>query len=407
MSIKWLEQGNSVNSMKRTKKNANVKTGVSPVADVTRSISDRNQLILCIQAGGRCEFDGCNSYLFEHHLTHKRAKFAQMAHIVAFSEKGPRGDEADRPADINNLDNLMLLCHRCHKLIDSAPDEYSRETLESYKKAHETRILLLTSASPDRQTTTVIIKSKIGDQTVKISPAQINEAVLPCYPATRTGTEIDLTPISDEGDDFYSVAAKKVRRDLERILDSVMADEATNHLSLFALAPMPVLVAAGAVLSNKVPCDLYQKHRDTEDWKWKTEGDLVRYKFHQLKKGADRKEVALVLSLSGTIHLDDLPAEVVDTGAVYEITLDGTTPHTGFLRQRQDLVNFQEMYQRSLREIGTIHGKLDELHLFPAVPAPIAVSCGRELMPKVDPALVVYDNDKRHGGFRRILEVNS
>lgn len=393
--------------MKKTEKPKKVKADGSPVVDVTRSISNRNQLILCIQAGGRCEFNGCNEYLFEHHLTHQRANFAQMAHIVAFSELGPRGNVTDRPTDINNLENLMLLCHRCHKLIDDAPDEFSRATLEGYKKAHEDRIHLLTSAAPDRQTTAVTLKSKIGDQTVKVSPAEINEAVSPRYSATRTGTIIDLTDIADEGDEFYSVATKKISRSLGQVLESVMDEEATNHISLFALAPIPLLIFAGSLLSNKVPCDLYQKHRDTQDWKWKTDGYFVHYKFQQIRAGDDPKKVALILSLSGTIHLDDLRADVIENATVYEITLDGPVPHTGFLRQRQDLINFQEKFQRSLREIGANHGKLDQLHLFPAVPAPIAVSCGREVMPKVDPALVVYDDDKRHGGFRRILEVNN
>ena len=46
------------------------------------------------------------------------------------------------------------------------------------------------------------------------------------------------------------------------------------------------------------------------------------------------------------------------------------------------------------------------IHLFPAVPAPVAVFCGREILPKVDPKLVVYDFDKRQGGFTPIIEVN-
>jgi hypothetical protein len=394
-------------SQKPAKKLVKSNTKNSTVVDVTRNISHPKQLLLCILAGGRCEFDGCNKFLFEHPLTHKRFNFAQMAHIVAFSELGPRGNVTDRPTDINSLDNLMLLCHACHKQIDDFPDEFSRETLEGYKKAHEGRIYLLTSAAPDRQTTAVILKSKIGEKMVKISPAEINEAVSPRYSATRNGTEIDLTNINDEGEEFYAVAAKKVKRDIERILESVMTDEKTNHISLFALAPMPILVYAGNLLSNKVPCDLYQKHRDTQDWKWKTDGESAQYKFHRLKKGADGKKVALVLSLSGKIHLDDLPSDVIDDAFIYEITLEGMPPHTGFLRQKQDLVNFGVIYQRSLREIGTLHGKLEELHLFPAVPAPVAVVCGQELMPKTDPVLVIYDDDKRHGGYRKIMEVNN
>lgn len=391
---------------KQPEKAPNINTNSSPVTDVTRAISDRNQLILCIQAGGRCEFDGCNRYLFEHHLTHKRFNFAQMAHIVAFSELGPRGDVLDRPADINNLDNLMLMCHPCHKQIDDFPEEFSRETLEGYKKAHEDRIRLLTSASPDRQTSALIITSKIGGKPVKISPAEIIEAVSPRYPATRNGTIIDLTNIEDVGEAFYKVATKLVKSKIEYFLDTAMMDEKTNHLSLFALAPIPILVFAGNLLSNKVSSDLFQKHRDTKNWKWKNEGELVQYKIVTVKEGTDRKKVALVLSLSGKIQLEDLPSEVINDATIYEITLENDLPDPLFLNQKQDLINFSVIYQQTLRQIGTNHGKLDELHLFPAIPAPVAVVCGQELMPKIDPVLVVYDGDKRAGGYHRVLEVN-
>ena len=117
--------------------------------------------------------------------------------------------------------------------------------------------------------------------------------------------------------------------------------------------------------------------------------------------------MALVLSLSGTIDISGLPDEIKLDATIYELTLDGIAPHPGFLRLEQDLKNFRDAYQRALREIGTNHGKIERLHLFPAVPAPVAVACGRELMPKIDPILVVYDDDKRHGGgFKKILEVS-
>lgn len=392
---------------KDTKKTKKVNGKSSTVVEVTRDISDRNQLILCIQAGGRCEFDGCNRYLFEHHLTHKRFNFAQMAHIVAFSKRGPRGNVTDRPEDINSLDNLMLLCHPCHKQIDDFPEDFSRETLEGYKKAHEDRISLLTSSAPDRQTTAVILKAKIGGKPVKISPAEIYEAVSPRYPATRIPREIDLSGFDDQGDDFYGSAARKIKRDLENILDFAMDEDKTNHVSLFGLASMALLAYAGNLIGNKIPCDLYQKHKDTQDWKWKTDGDFAQYKFHRLTEGSDRKKVALILSLSGKIHLDTLPTEVTEDASVYEIILEGATPHDGFLRQKQDLTNFEVTYRRALREIGAEHGKLEMLHLFPAVPSPVAVACGRELMPKVDPVLVIYDDDKRQGNFKRIIEVNN
>lgn len=389
---------------KKTKTSVKTNADNLNVKDVTRSIKDKTQLY--VYAGGRCEFDGCNKYLLSHPLTHKEINLGQMAHIVAFSEAGPRGNVEDRPVDINNADNLMLLCHQCHKLIDDNPDEYSRETLVNYKKAHEERIFWLTSAAPDRQTSVVVLRSKIGGQTVRLSQAEIHEAISPRYPASRSGTEIDLTKISDEGDEFYLVAAKEIKRQIERILADVLEDEKTNHISLFALAPMPLLVLVGNLLGNKIPTDLFQRHRDAEDWTWKTDGKTVEYKFEQISEGTDDEKVILILSLSGKIHLDKLPPQIVKDANIYEITLDNAAPNPNFLRQSQDLMAFKDTYQMALRELGSRHGKIDKIHLFPAVPAPIAVLCGRELMPKVDPVLVIYDDDKRVGGFQKILEVN-
>jgi hypothetical protein len=50
---------------------------------------------------------------------------------------------------------------------------------------------------------------------------------------------------------------------------------------------------------------------------------------------------------------------------------------------------------------------IEEIHLFPAVPAPVAVSCGRELLPKVHPSLLMYDYNKRKNGFTPTIRINA
>ena len=86
----------------------------SPVVEVTRRIPQITRLLLFVRAGGRCQFDGCNKFLLEHPLTVAEGNFAQVAHVVAFSRQGPRGARS-RPARINDVGNLMLLCPQCHK----------------------------------------------------------------------------------------------------------------------------------------------------------------------------------------------------------------------------------------------------------------------------------------------------
>jgi hypothetical protein len=358
-----------------------------------------------VQAGGRCQFDGCNKYLLEHPLTLTAGNFSQIAHIVAFSQEGPRGYVRPDPKRINDPSNLMLLCPQCHKLIDDHPDQYNVSTLEKYKNKHEDRIRHVTGLGPDLKTTVVQLKTKVAGQVVAIPIAQVTEAVAPRYPTDARGHVIDLTNIEDEGG-FVQVAMQKIKRETERLYDPGMDVAGTRHISLFALAPIPLLIFLGRQLSNKVPVDVFQRHRDTEDWVWKTSGEPVEYMFHKIRTGHNPKNVAMILSLSGKIHLDSLPPAINTGYSVYEITLADAQPTPTYLRLREDLTRFKEIYQASLRAILRDHGNIEEIHLFLAVPAPVAVLCGKELLPKVDPKLRVYDFDKKKGGFNFTLEVN-
>ena len=378
----------------------------SPIVSVTRKVSHNTRLLLLVRAGGRCQFDGCNSFLLEHPLTLTEGNFAQIAHIVAFSREGPRGNTRSRRAGINDLSNLMLLCPQCHKLIDDHPADYTVATLEKYKHRHERRIHHVTGLGPDLKTTVVQLKARVAGQSVAIPIAQVTEAVAPRYPTDARGYVINLTDIDAEGKAFIEIATSVIKQKIERLYEPAMEVEETRHISLFALASIPLLVFLGRQLSNKIPVEVYQRHRDTEDWVWKTKGTPMQYKFEKRRTGVDRTKVALLLSQSGNIHLDSLPPQIDGGFTIYELTLSNIEPSPTFLRMREDLLSFKATYQAALRTILRDHGTIDAIHLFPAVPAPVAVFCGRELLPKVDPTLIVYDFDKRKGGFTQTLEVN-
>jgi hypothetical protein len=392
---------------KRSKKISDAAAATaSPVIHVRRGIKDLTRLLLFVRAGGRCEFDGHNHYLLEHPLTLTPGNFAQMAHIVAFKEDGPRGRSALRPAYINDVANLMLLCPQCHKLIDDDPEKYPVPVLIKYKESHEDRILHVTGLGPDRKTTVVQLKARIAGQAIAIPVAQVTNAVAPRYPTDAKGHLIDLTAINSEGKAFIEEACRCIKQKVERLYEPGMDVHETRHISLFALAPIPLLIYLGSQLSNKVPVDVFQRHRDTEDWVWKGSGTPAEYRFDQIHEGRGGGRIALILSLSGKIKPEALPSKIDETFTIYELTLANMEPNPTYLRQRDDLTRFKDAYQAALRTIAREGGQCDVIHLFPAVPAPVAVFCGRELLPKVDPKLLVYDFDKRQGGFTPIIEVN-
>jgi hypothetical protein len=402
-----MKQTKNPQTASSNKSTRSAKVVVSPVKRVaSRDIKEKIRLLLCVRAGGRCEFDGCNKYLFRHHLTHAEENFSQMAHIVAFKPDGPRGKASPRPKDINEIDNLMLLCPECHHLVDTRPLEYPCEVLRKYKTVHEERVFRLTGVDTDSKTTVVQLKSRIGEQTVAIPAPEIYRAISPRYAEDPQGIVIDLTNIDGQDGGFYQAAVSTIKRRVAMLYEPGMEADKTKHISLFALAPIPLLVFLGSQLSNKVAVEIYQRHRDTEDWVWKTNVETAEYHFLKRQSGTDSSSVALLLSLSGAILFPDLPAEIDKTFSVYEITLAKDTPRPSFLRTREDLAAFKKVYEEARSSIRRDHAGLTSLHLFPAVPAPIAVLCGREPLPKVDPVLIVYDNNKNRGGFQQILKVN-
>lgn len=366
----------------------------------SRQVPPQTRLFLYVHAGGRCEFDGCNDYLLEHHVTKTDGNFAEMAHIYAFSGGGPRAKK--RKGAVHALSNLMLLCPKCHKEIDEHAEKWTVSVLRKFKRSHEDRVHMLTGTSPDRDTTAVVLRGLVAGKPVTISTAEMQAAVAPRYVSAREACEIDLTALPDSTDPgFWEQGAKAIRQKMQRCLESP-----PQHVSVFALAPIPLLMVLGECLSDKIPTELYQRHRDSESWRWKATGEVINFETKRLRQGSDATRVALLVAVSGALPESDLPQDIDRTYSVFRIASTNALPGTGILQVANSLREFGSEYRRALRQIASEHPNVTEIAVFPAVPAPVAVAMGRDLLPKRDPALIVYDFNKAQGGFKKTLEIN-
>ncbi len=373
----------------------------------SRKLKEATKILLAVASGGRCEFSGCNEFLFEHPLTLRAGNFSENAHIVAFSRRGPRGRSATRPQGVNGLANLMLLCQRCHKQIDDAPADFTVKQLEVFKAEHEDRIRHVTLLAPDKRTTVVQLKAKIAGGDVDIPLHDVAEAVAPRWPTDAKGFVVNLADLDHDDDAFVATAERNIATKIRRLYEDGLASK-TRHISLFALAPIHLLIYLGTRLSNTIPVDFFQRHRDgTNPWAWKAEpGAPAAFSVRQVQAGSDPSKVAIMLSLSGTVHRSQLPTEIDGAYTVFEVALDGRPPSTDFLRRREDLDAFRRSYREMMARVRKEHPAAAEVAVFPAVPAPIAVVCGYDLLPKVDPKLRVYDYDRARGGFTQRTTIN-
>ncbi len=84
-------------------------------------------------SGNRCAFPNCSNPIVED----DGVVTGEICHIRAASKLGPRFDENQSMDDRHSFNNLILLCSRHHKIIDTKQNDYSPFDLELMKKNHE------------------------------------------------------------------------------------------------------------------------------------------------------------------------------------------------------------------------------------------------------------------------------
>lgn len=399
--------------MKSKHKKSHTLTEAPPI-----KANDPEVLKLWVKAGGRCEFDGCNDYLLEDEFTGFLVNLADIAHIIGRKKSplSPRGEDRLPIKDRNKAENLILLCSKHHnKIVDKKEllSEFPKEVLLKYKRTHEERIRYVTGLGPERETAVICMVGNIRGDAVSISGEEIRKAVwesngrYPRYFASENNIKIDLTGLPEKEAEMYWKSGREIIDDsIERQIFAAIKREKINHLSILALARIPFLVYLGHCLGDKVCADIYQKHRDgDEGWIWRKEGETVQFKSNLLQKGEKNSKVALILSISGKISLEQLPNHINDDFNIYEIEPEeGTKPNRSIVTLESTLGAFRSIYQKLLREIERLHSNAKEIHLFPAIPISVAIICGRELMKTVSPSLCVYD--KATEGYNFTMEVN-
>jgi hypothetical protein len=102
------------------------------------AISDNNSKVLWGRAAGICTNPGCREDLTVLIEGYRSFNVGEMAHVIAKSPEGPRGESG---GGSDEYDNLVLLCPTCHRKVDKAPEGmYPPESLHRWKIDHERTI---------------------------------------------------------------------------------------------------------------------------------------------------------------------------------------------------------------------------------------------------------------------------
>ena len=365
------------------------------------SIPDAVKQLLIGMAAGRCQYRGCNKLLNRDDLG-QRGKFSVFAHIIADEPGGPRGDVEFSAKLGQDITNLMLLCHDHHRLIDvDDVGGHPIDVLCTMKAQHEDRVYRLTAIDNNHRTLLVLMAANIGDRKGIVSVQEARAHVLPMY-AADDGISIDLACLRVvDGDRVAWDIGKREVDAAARQIQERLVRESDPHLSIFALAPIPLLMYLGRTIGDIAPAETYQRRRVPPGWSWlPAGGEESSFNVKVVAATHPSLDICLVFSVSDEVDLK-LVKSAGPEGAQYVLrTLE---PKPDSFRAREQVDAFRKAVRALLLRIRKRHGANVTIHVFPALPNSLAVEFGRLLLPKTDPCMEVYDFNRNMGGWSRAL----
>jgi len=343
---------------------------------------------LWAKAAGRCEYDGCNKLLYKDDLTSEDINRGFVAHIIAASPDGPRGDEKLSAQLVDDIGNVMLMCHDHHRLIDHEQvAEHTVDRLRAMKKKHEDRVREVTEIAAAKIS---VYGTNIGKETVSISRRDLAQAMLPDNYPTENVVTISCrnSSLHDSQELFWQAEVAQLEQKYNESLKPLIGKEDIDCVSVFALAPQPLLVKLGTKLSDLHKVKVYQKHREPDTWKWQAVTKPNPMKI--IRPENTSKTPVLIFSLSANAISARVRKRFGVEASIWEVTAE--KPDNDMLRSADQLAEFKALAREALADINA-SSQADSIKVFMAMPAACAVELGRVWMPKADKKLVLFDKN--------------
>lgn len=352
-------------------------------------------------SAGRCEL--CNKLLYIDSSFGDSANFAENAHIHAVGATGPRHkDEMDR-SEINQIDNLMLLCAEHHHLIDTKPENYPGDYLVRKKKEHEARIRSLTEIREEASCKMVTYFSNIDNTTVFSADDMLRRAVVheKLYPkqdvpiSLNEGSPTRYVPSKEMIESQAIELANQVRLNFRGL-------KKEESIAVFALAPQPLLIKLGTLICDQLNVHVFQCHREGEKWTWPEDSSSVDFLFQKTKE-SDGSILAFVIDLSAQIVDDRITSVLGDNCTIYHLTIEN--PNRLFVKNVAIQEAFVQSFRIAMETLKNDNPGCRAIHVFPAMPQSLAIRAGMDYMPKADLPMIIYEQVSPDIGFIETLVI--
>ncbi|MBK4734691.1 SAVED domain-containing protein [Noviherbaspirillum pedocola] len=396
-------------------------------ADITPKVAREVERL----AAWRCQLDGCGDDLSAHYVDGATGNYAYLAHIVAASPDGPRGDKVWSSLLANDVSNIMLLCDKCHRLIDRInPDAYPREVLEEMRERHvsEVKRLLDTLAYPSAQI--LVVGGNIAGQNVRFDRKAAEEAMwerkLRAASTPHTFSQNAGFLWDTATPNYWETLFESLKTEIPALRGllngSSRGGAAPASLAVFPLHNTSVQILSGRLLGESGTAHVFQFHRNEVagkkggQWRWPDVPTPAPDKFKVNELRAFREgdaEATLLVYLTCQIPSTELPGHLFDGEdfvlPTLEVTVDA--PSHAAISHPMDLELAGKAFDIALQKIQDIW-RLQRIHLVAIAPSSTCVRLGQKFQARNHRPVMLYERSPVNapatfGPFVQTIEIGA
>jgi hypothetical protein len=178
----------------------------------------------------------------------------------------------------------------------------------------------------------------------------------------------------------------------------VKSRDLNGRVAVFSLAPIPLVIHLGFLLSDRIEAYLFQFDRDRKSWTWdprlaETADTTIAVHGLPTKPIEEATEVTIRVSLSAQISPQDTQAAA--GGTAVEVDVVVAEPDVMWLRSREQLAVLGQVFRSTLKSVGEFAPNCRRIHLFYAGPTGGGITIGQAINPRMNPPVELYEYSRQ------------
>jgi hypothetical protein len=222
-----------------------------------------------------------------------------------------------------------------------------------------------------------------------INPIDVRAVIGALKPSSIFGAPIYLRPDLNSWQEAAGYQERMILDLFEKCRSSF-----PPRFAVFSIAPIPLIVQLGFLLTYSVSTRYFKLHLDSQSWIWPTENIETKFNIIGIPAGIFSSECDVVIRVSLSEKVGKHETDEVVTSAPVQIDISVDDPSLTWLRTPDQVTNFASVFRGVLSEIRQKVIGCQHIHLFMSVPAPVALIAGQQINPRMNAPVRLYEYNR-------------